>query len=142
VPEIVFAMLACAKIGAIHSVVFGGFSAEALAERINDSQCVLLITADGGYRRGSLLPLKQIADEALKHTPSIKNVLIVKRDSSDRFPVHVQEGRDHWYHRIVQDVETAYSVGETLANDGQWPNWNAGNPFKAARDKMRPAAAK
>jgi len=105
IPELAIAMLACARIGAIHTVVFGGFSAEALADRINDCQCTLLITADGGYRRGSLLPLKQIADEALKHTPSIKNVLIVKRDSSDRFPVHVTEGRDHWYHRIVQDVE-------------------------------------
>ncbi len=106
IPELAIAMLACARIGAIHSVVFGGFSAEALADRINDSQCSLLITADGGYRRGSLLPLKQIADEALKHTPSVKNVLIVKRDSSDRFPVHVTEGRDHWYHRVVQDVAT------------------------------------
>nr|MBA2354816.1 acetate--CoA ligase [Acidobacteriota bacterium] len=105
IPELAIAMLACARIGAVHSVVFGGFSAEALADRINDSQCTLLITADGGYRRGQLLPLKQIADKALEHTPSIKNVLIVKRDSSDRFPVHVQEGRDHWYHRIVQDVK-------------------------------------
>ncbi len=105
IPELAIAMLACARIGAVHSVVFGGFSAEALADRINDSQCSLLITADGGYRRGSLLPLKQIADQALQHTPSIENVLIVKRDSSDRFPVHVKEGRDHWYHRVVQDVK-------------------------------------
>ena len=104
IPELAIAMLACARIGAIHSVVFGGFSAEALADRINDSQCTLLFTADGGYRRGSLLPLKQIADEALKHTPSIENVVIVKRDSSDRFPIHIPEGRDHWYHRLIQDA--------------------------------------
>ena len=104
IPELAIAMLACARIGAIHSVVFGGFSAEALADRINDSQCTLLFTADGGYRRGSLLPLKQIADEALKHTPSIENVVIVKRDSSDRFPIHITEGRDHWYHRLIQDA--------------------------------------
>ena len=104
IPELAIAMRACARIGAIHSVVFGGFSAEALADRINDSQCTLLFTADGGYRRGSLLPLKQIADEALKHTPSIENVVIVKRDSSDRFPIHITEGRDHWYHRLIQDA--------------------------------------
>ncbi len=69
IPELAIAMLACARIGAIHSVVFGGFSAESLRDRINDSQCRLLITADGGYRRGSLVPLKQMADEALRDTP-------------------------------------------------------------------------
>src|SRR5258705_13358564 len=79
VPEAAIAMLACARIGAIHSVVFGGFSAEALADRINDAEAVMLITADGGYRRGGLLPLKHDADYALQQCPSIKNVLIVKR---------------------------------------------------------------
>jgi acetyl-CoA synthetase len=104
VPELAIGMLACARIGAVHSVVFGGFSAEALADRINDAKAKVLVTADGGYRRGQLLALKKIADAALEHTPSIENVLVVKRDSSDRFPIHIKEGRDHWYHRIVQDV--------------------------------------
>ncbi|MSO55765.1 MAG: acetate--CoA ligase [Acidobacteria bacterium] len=79
VPELAIAMLACARIGAAHSVVFGGFSAESLRDRINDAQCKLLITADGGYRRGSVVPLRKIADEAIEGTPSIANVIIFRR---------------------------------------------------------------
>jgi acetyl-CoA synthetase len=104
IPELAIAMLACARIGAIHSVVFGGFSAESLRDRINDAQAVALVTADGGYRRGHIVPLKQMADEALKETPSIRNVVIVQRQAGVAFPVHVQEGRDHWYHRLMQDA--------------------------------------
>ncbi len=103
IPEAAIAMLACARIGAIHSVVFGGFSAESLRDRINDAQAKALITADGGYRRGTLLPLKQFADEALKDCPSIKHVVVVRRGGAD-FPVHIQEGRDHWWHRLMQDA--------------------------------------
>ena len=72
-------MLACARIGAIHSVVFGGFSPESLRDRINDSQCKVLITADGGYRRGQVVPLKRNADKALEETPSIEHVVVVQR---------------------------------------------------------------
>src|ERR1051325_4356360 len=104
IPELAIAMLACARIGAAHSVVFGGFSSESLRDRINDAQCNLLITADGGWRRGSIVPLKQMADEALKGTPSIKNVVVVKRLVEGAAPVHIQEGRDHWYHRVMQDA--------------------------------------
>jgi len=105
VPELAIAMLACARIGAVHSVVFGGFSSESLRDRINDSQCSVLVTADGGYRRGQLVPLKQMADEALKDTPSIRHVVVVQRDqTATRFPVHIQEGRDHWYHRLMQEA--------------------------------------
>lgn len=104
IPELAIAMLACARIGAVHSVVFGGFSAEALRDRINDSQCALLITADGGFRRGQLVPLKQTSDEALQGTPSIQNVIVVKRQAGEPFPVHIKEGRDHWYHRLMQDA--------------------------------------
>jgi len=104
IPELAIAMLACARIGAVHSVVFGGFSAEALRDRISDSQCALLITADGGFRRGQLVPLKQTSDEALEGTPSIQNVVVVKRQAGEPFPVHIKEGRDHWYHRLMQDA--------------------------------------
>ena len=103
IPELAIAMLACARIGAVHSVVFGGFSAESLRDRMNDAQCSLLITADGGFRRGSILPLKQVADEALEGAPSVKNVIVVQR--GDRvMPIHVQEGRDHFYHRLMADA--------------------------------------
>ena len=104
IPELAIAMLACARTGAIHSVVFGGFSAESLRERINDAEAVMLVTADGGYRRGHIVPLKQMADEALRETPSIKNVIVVQRQAGAAFPVHVKEGRDHWYHRLMQDA--------------------------------------
>jgi len=107
IPELAIAMLACARIGAIHSVVFGGFSAESLRDRINDSQCKILVTADGGYRRGQMVPLKQMADEALRDTPSIQHVVVVKREThGDRFPVHILEGRDSWYHRLMQEAAT------------------------------------
>ena len=79
VPELAIAMLACARVGAPHSVVFGGFSAESLRDRINDAQCRLLITADGGYRRGSIVPLRKVADEALEDTPSVENVILLRR---------------------------------------------------------------
>ena len=104
IPELAIAMLACARIGAVHSVVFGGFSAESLRDRINDPQARLLITADGGYRRGQIVPLKQIADEALADAPSIENVIVVQRGGGPAMPVHMKEGRDHWYHRLMQDA--------------------------------------
>src|SRR5262245_63254337 len=102
IPELAIAMLACARIGAVHSVVFGGFSAESLRDRINDAEAVLLVTADGGYRRGQVVPLKQMADEALLATPSIRNVVVVQRQAGAPIPVEIKEGRDHWYHRVVQ----------------------------------------
>ena len=110
IPELAIAMLACARIGAVHSVVFGGFSAESLRDRINDAKARLLITADGGYRRGQIVALKQVADEALADTPSIENVIIVQRGASampgtaGAMPIHVKAGRDHWYHRLMQDA--------------------------------------
>ena len=104
VPELAIAMLACARIGAIHSVVFGGFSSESLRDRINDAQATVLVTADGGYRRGNIVPLKQMADEALKDTPSIRHVVVYHRASGAPFPIHMQDGRDHWYHALMQDA--------------------------------------
>src|SRR5262245_14285652 len=99
IPEAVVAMLACARIGAVHSVVFGGFSAEALRDRIIDAQAKVLVTADGGFRRGGLLPLKHDADYALRETPTIEHVVIVKRGD---FPLRIREGRDLWYHRLME----------------------------------------
>jgi acetyl-CoA synthetase len=104
IPELAIAMLACARVGAVHSVVFGGFSAESLRDRINDAQCTLLVTADGGWRRGQVVPLKQMADQALEGTPSIRNVVVVQRMPGAPALVHVKEGRDHWYHRLMQDA--------------------------------------
>ena len=100
IPELPIAMLACARIGAPHTVVFGGFSAEALASRMNDSQARLLITADGGWRRGKAVPLKPAADEALERTPSVERVLVVRR-VGDAAPVEMREGRDAWWHELV-----------------------------------------
>ncbi len=104
VPELAISMLACARIGAVHSVVFGGFSADSLRDRIQDQEAVLVITADGGYRRGAQVPLKRTVDEALEGCPSVKNVIIYKRGE---FPIHVQEGRDHWWHRLMADQKIA-----------------------------------
>ncbi len=103
IPELAISMLACARIGAVHSVVFGGFSAESLRDRINDAQATVLVTADGGYRRGSIVPLKKMADEALTDTPSIRHVVVVRRGFAD-IPAHVQEGRDQWYHDLMADA--------------------------------------
>ena len=102
IPELAIAMLACARIGAIHSVVFGGFSADSLRDRINDSQCVLLVTADGGYRRGHVVPLKRTVDEALRETPSIKNVVVVQRQRGGESATAMTPGRDQWYHELMQ----------------------------------------
>jgi acetyl-CoA synthetase len=105
IPELAIAMLACARIGAIHSVVFGGFSAESLRDRINDSQCVMLVTADGGYRRGQIVPLKRMADEALRGTPSIKHVVVVQRQPGVEDAAMMTAGRDQWYHRLMQEAD-------------------------------------
>lgn len=102
IPELPIAMLACARIGAIHSVVFGGFSAEALRDRINDSQSKILITADGGWRRGNIVPLKRNADEALKDCPTIEKVIVVHRGVMDATHVPMVEGRDLWWHRLME----------------------------------------
>jgi len=116
IPELAIAMLACARIGAVHSVVFGGFSAESLRDRINDAEASVLVTADGGYRRGQIVPLKQMADEALAGTPTIRHVVVVKRHSGDPFPVHIKEGRDHWYHRLMEDA-AAYCPPEPMDSE-------------------------
>jgi len=102
IPEAAVAMLACARIGAAHSVVFGGFSAQALADRINDAEAKVLVTADGGYRRGDVFPLKPAADEAVAATTTIEHVVVVQRGKND---VTMVDGRDHWYHELLAGAE-------------------------------------
>ena len=107
VPEAAISMLACARIGAIHSVVFGGFSPESLRDRINDAEAKVLVTADGGYRRGQVIPLKRNADKAMEETPSIKHVVVVQRragSGGDESFAEMQEGRDHWWHRLMHNA--------------------------------------
>ncbi len=103
IPEAAVSMLACARIGAAHSVVFGGFSSQSLSDRINDAEAKLLITADGGWRRGEVFPLKSQADEALKSTKTIEHVVVVKRGNND---VSMTPGRDVWYHEEMAKADT------------------------------------
>jgi acetyl-CoA synthetase len=107
IPELAIAMLACARIGAVHSVVFGGFSAESLRDRINDAQCTVVVTADGGNRRGNIVHLKRTVDEALRETPSIRHVVVVNRlGPAAASSIEMQDGRDHWYHERMRDAST------------------------------------
>ncbi|HSK20083.1 MAG TPA: acetate--CoA ligase [Longimicrobiales bacterium] len=102
IPEAAIAMLACARIGAPHSVVFGGFSSDSLRDRINDADAKVLITADGGYRRGRVVPLKEAADKAMEETPGIEHVVVVRRGAGLHVPVHMKDGRDHWYEDLME----------------------------------------
>ncbi|HUQ63807.1 MAG TPA: acetate--CoA ligase [Acidimicrobiales bacterium] len=101
IPELPVAMLACARIGAPHSVVFGGFSSESLRDRINDAEAKVLVTADGGFRRGKVIPLKDNADVALEETPSIQTAVVVRRTEAD---IAMVENRDRWYHDLMADA--------------------------------------
>jgi acetyl-CoA synthetase len=102
IPEAAIAMLACARLGIVHSVVFGGFSAESIKDRIADSKAVAVITADGGWRRGTIVPLKHNVDMALKGDKQIKRVIVFRRTNND---VHIEEGRDVWWHREMEYVD-------------------------------------
>ncbi|MDH4037221.1 MAG: acetate--CoA ligase [Candidatus Krumholzibacteria bacterium] len=103
-PELVVSLLACARIGAVHSVIFAGFSAESIRDRVQDCQANLVITGDGGWRRGKALLLKDIVDEAVEDCPSVKHVIVVRRGEADAFPCRMKDGRDVWYHEIVKDA--------------------------------------
>ena len=117
IPEAAFAMLACARIGAPHSVVFGGFSAKSLADRINDAQATLLVTADVGWRRGGLVPLKRNADRAVAECPSIEHVLVVERGAESAPPVEMTPGRDCWYHEAAAGAGTECEAEAMDAED-------------------------
>jgi acetyl-CoA synthetase len=114
IPELPIAMLACAKMGAIHSVVFSGFSAKALMERINDAEAKLLITCDGSYRRGEIVSIKKSADEALEGAPTVKNVIVVKRTGEK---VQMGEGRDLWWDDVTKDQPTTADLEPTDSED-------------------------
>ncbi len=109
VPELAVAMLACARIGAPHTVVFGGFSSEALAGRIEDCRAKVLITADGGFRRGKIVALKENADDAAAKCPTIKHMVVVKRTCQD---ISMTPGRDHWWHELIQNASASRAPAE------------------------------
>jgi len=101
VPEAAIAMLACARIGAVHTVIFGGFAAEAVRDRVNDAQAKLIVTQDGAWRRGSIVPLKENVDRALAETPTVKHTVVLRRTGNE---IAMQPGRDHWWHEVVEAV--------------------------------------
>jgi len=111
VPELAIAVLACARIGAIHSVIFGGFSAQSIADRVQDAQCKFILTADGGYRGNKDIPLKAIVDEALVNIPSIKKVIVLKRTN---LAVSMLEGRDVWWEDEIKKITTTECLPEIM----------------------------
>ena len=127
IPELPVAMLACTRIGAAHSVVFGGFSADALRDRIVDAEAKVLVTADGGFRRGSPAPLKPAADVALADTPSITGVVVVRRTGGD---VTMTEGRDHWWHEVMESAEPTCEPERMDAEDLLYLLYTSGTTAK------------
>ncbi|HEY6909107.1 MAG TPA: acetate--CoA ligase [Myxococcales bacterium] len=127
VPELAISMLACARIGAIHSVVFGGFSAESLKNRIQDCKSDIVITADGGYRGGRIVPLKQTTDEALKECPGVKTVVVLKRTGKD---VPMVEGRDRYWHDVVRGLSMECEPEQMDAEDPLFILYTSGSTGK------------
>ncbi len=127
IPEAAIAMLASARIGAIHSVVFGGFSASALAERIKDADAKVLITADGGWRRGQIVPLKQNADEALEDAKGVEHVVVVQRTGQE---VAMEPGRDHWYHELMAAADDRAPAEPMDAEDPLFILYTSGSTGK------------
>jgi acetyl-CoA synthetase len=117
IPELVFAMLACAKIGAVHSVIYGGFSEQALADRIEDAQSKVLVTCDGAWLRGSIVQLKEMVDEAVKRSPVVESVIVVKRTGQE---INMEQGRDYWYHDLM-GLPIASPICETAVMDAEDP---------------------
>ena len=127
IPELPVAMLACTRIGAAHSVVFGGFSADALADRIDDAQCTVVITADGGYRKGAVVPLKKSADDAIRRTSSVQHCVVVKRTGEE---VAWDAERDHWYHELVEGQSTTADPEPMDAEDLLYLLYTSGTTAK------------
>ena len=127
VPELAIAMLACARIGAVHSVIFGGFSANAIVDRVNDQQSIVLVTQDFARRRGAQFPLKGTVDEALERCPSVKNVIVYQRTGAE---VNMQPGRDHWWHELVAKAEPHCPVEHLDSEDPLYILYTSGSTGK------------
>ena len=138
IPETVIAMLACARLGALHTVVFGGFSSTALSDRIIDCDARVVITADGGYRRGAPSALKPAVDEALQKCPDVRSVLVVKRTGQD---VEWTDGRDVWWHDVVDKaVDRAHAASPSTPSTRCSSCTPRGRPASRRASCTRPAA--
>jgi acetyl-CoA synthetase len=126
-PELGIALLACARVGIVHSVIFGGFAANALVDRINDASCAAVITQDGSYRRGQEIRLKKVVDEALPHCPSVSNVVVYRRTGS---PVEMEKGRDHWWHDLIESARPECPAEPLDAEDPLYILYTSGTTGK------------
>lgn len=127
IPQLAIAVLACARIGAVHSVIFAGFSATAIADRVNDAQATVVLTADGLNRGAKQIPVKRVVDEALENCPSVRRVIVVEHLG---WPVHMHEGRDVWYHEEAKDVAKTCPAEEMDAEDPLFILYTSGSTGK------------
>ncbi|MGA2276059.1 MAG: acetate--CoA ligase [Terracidiphilus sp.] len=126
-PELAIALLACARIGAVHSVIFGGFAANAIADRVNDSSCVAILTQDSSYRRGGEIQLKRTVDEAMNACPTVKHVIVYRRTGS---PVEMVAGRDHWWHELMAAAAPVCRAEEMDSEDPLYILYTSGTTGK------------